>query len=269
MMVFLVAMIVVSCSNGNNPIDEDDTNETIFLNCEPVFDDGNYFTNYEEILDTTGLKLYPFVPFTEEEWKYSSYFDYKLPRRQIPEDFLRSMSTKALFYQFVYTDLSSDMSLWTSKQYGFEAVTIRLNMLPELLNRPDAGHVLLELLQKLDPSILGSDLSDCTWWDYCLQIIGSQNEVINNMTNEDICGYIHHQLRYYDIRRSLDNYNIGSLSSLLFGLGNVMIRYEFEPFIQTLKRYPATNELIWDTQYINEPYASQVIEYVKQFIKAE
>lgn len=263
LMVLLVAVYFVSCNNENNP-----TNDNIFLNCGNVFDAGNYFTNCEEMLDTFGLKTYPFIPFTDEEWQETSYSD-KLERRQIPEDFLHSMTTKALFYQVVYTDLSGSMGLYSNRQQGFESVTQQLNMLPELLNRPDAGHVLLELLQKVDMSKIQLDFSgevDCYWWYYCLQIIGAQMEVINRMTNEDICVYIHHQLRCHDIMQSLSDYPANA-ALLLFGLGNVMIRYKFEPFLQTLDRHPATNEVIWDTQFIKEQYALQVIDYVKQFKK--
>ena len=263
LIVLLVAIYLVSCNNENTS-----TNDNIFLNCENMLDDGIYFTSCEEVLDISGLKMYPFLPFTDEEWRETDY-SYKLERRQIPEEFLHSMTTKELFYQFVFTDLSGSMGVFNTRQQGFEAVTQQLNMLPELLNRPDAGHVLLELLQKVDLSKIQLDMSremDCYWWYYCLQIIGAQMEVINRMTNEDICAYIHHQLRCHDIMQSSNDYPENA-ALLLYGLGNVMIRYKFEPFLQTLSRHPITNELIWDTQFIKKQYALQVIDFVKQFKK--
>ena len=244
----------------------------LFVSCIKMSDGVDSYCSCEQLLDTTGLKLYPFAPFTDEEWRLMSY-DYKLERRQIPEDFLRGMSTKTLFYQVVYTDLSKSMGVSNTMQQGFEAVTQQLNMLPELLNRPDAGHVLLELLQKVEPSKI--DGLDCFWWEYCLQIILAQKEVINRMTDEDIDQYIHQQLRCHDAIQSLsktDNPNWeypSSAASLLFGLGNVMLRYQFEPFMQMLEmrdRHPVTNELIWDTQHISEKDALQIIDYAKQII---
>ena len=243
----------------------------LFVSCTKMSDGTNNYCSCEQLLDTTGLKLYPFVQFTDEEMSFTSS-DYKLDRRQIPEDFLRKMTIKELFYQVVNTDLSKGMLVHNTRQQGFWAVTGRLNMLPELLNRPDAGHVLLELLQKADPSKM--DGSDCFWWEYCLQIIMAQKEVINRMTDEDIDQYIHQQLRYHDAIRRLSKTNNpkweypGSAAALLFGLGNVMIRYEFEPFMQMLEmrgRHPVTNELIWDTQRISERDALQIIDYIKQF----
>ena len=242
------------------------------VSCTKKPDGNNDYLSCEQLLDTTGLKLYSFVPFTDEEMRLTSA-DYKLDRRQIPEDFLREMTTKELFYQVVNTDLSKGMLVHNYRQQGFLSLTVQLNMLPELLNRTDAGHVLLELLQKVEPSKI--DGLECFWWDYCLQIILAQKEIINGMTDKDIDQYIHQQLRCHDAIRSLSKTNKNfeypaSAAVLLFGLGNVMIRYQFEPFMQTIEimcdRHPITNELIWDTQRISEQNALQVIDNVKQFI---
>ena len=256
-LLLLIAILFFSC---NNTISDENNG---------VFDVDNFFLiSCEQLLDTAGVKLYPFVPFTDEEMRAMSY-DYKLERRQIPEDFLHKMTTKALFYQVVYTDLSKNMLLFNTRQQGFQAVTQQLNMLRELLNRPDAGHVLLELLQKDNPSKIEGEV--CLWWDYCLQIIMAQKKVINRMTDEDIDQYINQQIRCHDAIRSLSQENNpnwdypASVAEIIFGLGNVMIRYEYEPFIQTLEMLPDTNELNWDTQRISEQYALQVIDYVKQF----
>ncbi len=235
----------------------------LFASCanNEMSDENNVDISCDQF-DTSGLKLYPFVPFTDEEWRAMSYA-YKMERRQIPEDFLREMTTKELFYQVVYTDLSKDMFVFNTMQQGFEAVTERLNMFPELLNRPDAGHVLLEILQKIDPSKI--DGQDCFWFNHCLQIILAQPEIINRMTDEDIDNYIQQQIRCHDVIRDLKSDYPASAALILFGLGNVMIRYEFEPFMQTLNRHPVTNELYWNTQCINEQHALQVINYIKQF----
>ena len=237
----------------------------LFVSCMKSNKPDNVYWSCEQLLDTAGLKLYPFVPFTDEEMRTLPYFEEKLPRRQIPEDFLHGMTAKELFYQVVYTDLSQSMVLFNTRQQGFMAVTLQLNMLPELLNRPDAGIVLLEMLYNIDPAQIEG--LDCNWAYHCLNIIGAQPEIINRMADGDICSYIDQQMRCNDAIRSLNNGYPANATLLLFGLGNVMIRYEFQPFIQTLDRHPVTNELCWDTQFINEQYALQIIDYVKQFKK--
>jgi hypothetical protein len=228
--------------------------------------ESNDYWNEEQMLSTSALNLYSFVPFTDEEWKEMS-FVYKLEQRQIPEAFLHKMSTKELFYQYVYCDLSKSVLVFNTIQQGFEN-TKPLNMLPELLNRPDAGHVLLDLLQKVDPAKIKSP--DCHWFYLCLNMIGAQPEIINRMTDEDIDNYIEQQMRCHNTIKHLsaidENWEYpASVKTLLFGLGNVMIRYEYDTFVQTLGRHPDTNELIWNTQYMTEQDVAQVIDGVKQF----
>jgi hypothetical protein len=229
-------------------------------------DESNDYWDEEQMFSTVGLNLYSFTPFTDEEWRDMSFAD-KLERRQIPEDFLRRMSTKELFYQYVHCDLSKNIFVFNTIQQGFES-TKQLNMLSELLNRPDAGDVLLTLLQKIDPGKIKS--SDSHRFYFCLNIITAQQDIINRMTDEDIDNYIVQQMRCHDVIQKLsatdNNWEYpASVKTLLFGLGNVMIRYEFNPFIQTLAKNQETNGLIWDTQYIKEQDALQVMEYIKQF----
>jgi len=245
----LLVVLLISCT-GNN-----------------VFNESNDYWESEQLLNTDGLELYIFIPFTEDEMTTMSY-DEKLKQRQIPENFLQNMTTKELFYQFVYTDLSKSVLMFNTTKQGFEAVTKQFNVLPELLNRADAGHVLLELLQKVDPSKLRN--SDSFYWFHCLQIIIGQKKIISSMTDEEINDFVLQQLYCHDKIRSISNSNKNweypaSVKELLFGLGNVMIQYEFDLFMQTLNRNPDTNEFIWDTQYMGEQDALQVINYAKQF----
>ena len=81
------------------------------------------------------------------------------------------------------------------------------------------------------------------------------------------------QLRCHDVIRILSkthkqNWEYpASAAIILFGLGNVMIRYEYEPFMREFG-IQVTNELCyWDTQFINEQQALQVMNLVKQFKK--
>jgi len=244
----------------------------LFVSCtkDVNLKENNDYWSCEQLPDTTGLKLYPFVPFTDKEMRTLSY-DVKLERRQIPEDFLSGMSTKALFYQLVYTDLSKSMLLFNTMQQGFES-TKRLNMLPELLSRPDAGHVLLGLLQKTDPAKI--DAANCFWWFHCLQITLAQPEVINSMEDWDTDSYVIQQIRCHDTVRSLCEANNpnwvypGSVEMILFGLSNVMIKYKYEPFIsQMLNWNPTTNEYT-RKEFSREEYSLQVIYYAKQFIES-
>jgi len=239
----------------------------LFVSCSSDLktNESNVYWSREQLLDTMGLKLYPFIPFTDEEWRDSSY-TYKLEQRQIPKDFLNKMTAKDLFYQIVYTDLSKSMLLFNTFQQGFENAK-QLNMVPELLNRHDSGHVLLDLLEKTTPSTIEGE--DGFWWFDCLQILLAQPEIIKSMTDKDIDNCIVQQLRCHDEIRDLSKNNKNweypqSVSVILYGLGNIMIQHNFKPFTQTLARNPITNEVVWDTQLLTEQSALQVIDYIKQ-----
>ena len=240
-MLLLLAGSFFSCSKneGINPsinIPNKNTN----MNDDAMLGDNNIFLSCEQLLDTTGLNLYPFVPFTDEEWRMMSY-DYKLERRQIPADFLQEMTTKELFYQFVYTDLAKSITLYNTIQLWFMATAQQLNMLPELLNRPNTGFTLLNILQQID--LANIEGGNCRlFYDY-LQIIAGQSEVINHMTDKDIDNYILLQMRCLEIIQRLSKskpyYWEGyqpSLSSITTGLGNAMIRYKFKPFMQLIEQ---------------------------------
>jgi hypothetical protein len=186
----------------------------------------------KQLTDTTGLNLYPFTPFTDEEVKTLAYGT-KLKRRQIPDDALRGMTTKELFYQFVLCDMSPGMYLHHSAQAGFRATVKQLNMLPELLNRPDAGRVLLDLLGGVELAAL--DGAGCFHAYECMQRIIAQAEVIDRMREEEIDEYIalmmYHQETVRELSETNDSWNYPeSLAAVFYGLGNVMLRFEYEPF---------------------------------------
>ena len=81
--VLCIALITLSCV-------------MLFVSCtnDDASDGSNAYWSCKQLLDTSGLELYPFDSFTDEEWRTTSY-SYKLERRQIPEDFLSKMTTKA------------------------------------------------------------------------------------------------------------------------------------------------------------------------------
>ena len=233
---FFLLMLVVLCTIGCNKSNEYNDN---YWSCE-------------QTINTNGLKIYPFVPFTDEEWRAMSYA-YKVERRQIPEVFLHEMTTKELFYQYVNTDLSESIFLFNNPYHGFRGSIEQFNMLPELLNRPDVGKVIVDILEKID--ITGIE-KDCYTWYYFLQMIAAQPEVINSMTDAIIDNYIFHQKRCYDAIQKLssisnERWSYRNIELILIGFSHVMIRYKFEPFMQQLGLNPncescVSNDVIID-----------------------
>ncbi len=218
LIVLLMAIAFVSCGKNDTP----DTPEKIKSYCDQLF-------------DTTGLKLYRFIPFSDEWGPGKTPFTELVESRQIPEDFLLGMTTKELFLQYFYCELVLNVTMVQGNgRSGFLVSKNTFNMIPELLNRPDVGQVVLEILEKIDITKLEG---------YCrlsylglFQVFAAQPEVINSMTDEEIDDYIFHQMRCYDdILSHIDMWaSFRSYEYIWFGLGNVMIRYKFEPFMRLL-----------------------------------
>ena len=273
--IFFVVLLLVTCKNNTDSPDVVD-----FCCCE---NDENHtsiadYWSCEQLLDTAGLKLYPFEPLTDEEWRQLNYAS-KLERRQIPADYISGMSTKALFYQFVYTELSHNFGVFNHIQGGVESCN-RLNMFTTLLNRLNAGCTLIEILKHINPFDICDDGKEwpepnCWWFYYCLQVIIGQPEVINNMTDADIDNYIIQQMRFQEAVRSLsesDPYHWGycmSLGQILYGFYNILIRNKYEPFIQYIENDEYNIDWLMtnhgEIRGCNENITLILIDYIKQF----
>ena len=203
-----------------------------------------YFTSCEEMTDVTGLNLYPFEPLTEEEW----LGDVLKQKRQIPEDFLHGMSTKALIYQISrYEEYYVMSGLARDRLDVIPSYYVRcLNMVAELMGRPDAGLVLVQILQKIDPTVIKrgehtypvlEPLVDCYFFFDCVQVFAAQPEIIGRMTDDDINLYVDEQLRLSDIiMEPIEGVKYPAcMGHGLLGLCYVMMHYEFEPFMQLLE----------------------------------
>ncbi len=210
---FFACVFYTSCSNDN-------------LNQEQ----GDEYCMH--LLDTTNINLYSFAPFTENEWQTLSYSE-KLEKRQVPSSNLQKMNCKELFYQFVFCDLSKDIYVFNSLQYGFKTSMSRLNMIQELIDRPDAGTFLIGMLEDIKISKIAG--LDCRHFFLCLQMIVAQTEIINSLNHQDIRRLIKcfQQQEEEIIRLSEVNTDWEvpiDLTTIMLAFGNIMIGHHYEPF---------------------------------------
>jgi len=231
--VFIMTIFLFSCTKEATPPEQP-----------------KYFTSCEEMTDVTGLNLYPFELIAEDEY----LFDIWLQKRQIPEDFLRGMTTKELLYQIsrLPACIFGNILIFASEsQRNFVSYTSRLNMCVEFINRPDTPQVLLQLLQKIDPSFIRSEdgnnniqseepFVNCYYFYHCVQIFAAQPEIITHMTGNEINRYIDEQIRLHDAIRDMEPIDKGltypyGIRMGMYGLCNIMMHYEFEPFIQLME----------------------------------
>jgi hypothetical protein len=264
-------------TDDNDNVDLDSVPKSRYLDCDCDMDiDKNIDCwNCEKLLSTSDLELYPFVPFKDGELGTMS-FDDRLKRRELPEVFLHKMTAQELFYQYFYCDMGlCSIGAFNSPRQGFEA-SKRLNMVPELLNRSDAGHTLIEILKHINLADIDED--NCAFLYLGLQLIAGQPEIINNMTDKDICDYINLQLNFLENLQTLSKTNPYyweggyTTAQILYGFYHILIRYEFEPFMQLLET--SEGKLIfsaaeyrgfWRFHEYNAEYTRLIIDYIEKF----
>ncbi|MDR2041874.1 MAG: hypothetical protein LBP98_06095 [Tannerella sp.] len=178
------------------------------------------------------------------------------------------MQTKELFYQFVCCELSQDMYTFNTEQYGFLHSAKTLNMVSELLDRADAGSVLLHLAHSLDPEMIHTD---CFHYYECLLRTIVQPEIIRRMTDEETGELIHIFNRHRNTimaasaTNGLEN-TLAYLTTILFGYGNIMLKYEYEPFVSLLRSDAGIADFMLGAQLRDERIASQITECITNYM---
>ncbi len=191
--------------------------------------------NCSTAFSTQGLTLFTFSPFTTEEL---NDYDERVRRRQIPNDFLKRMSTHELFVQFIHMDMAKDVVLFNTMQQGFRGAIERFNMLQELYEHDDVAHYFTKTLSEVD--IKEMKENECRFYYLCLQMLSAQKEVIGKMNKSQTINYINtlSQITREIAELSLKDPNWQSLSSydfIMIGYGNIMIKYEYQPFMELMQ----------------------------------
>jgi glutaredoxin-related protein len=224
---------------------------TVFLMaaCNSAIDNNNEeITHYEscaQLLDTTKMGLYYFVPFSDFEWINTS-FEEKIAKRQLPADILQKMSSKQLLYQFACGEFAANMFVYNNVQYGFRKTADQLNMLKELINRKDVVQSLLKIGNGIDKTII--ECGDCTVFFECLQRVLVQQESIENASNKEASQLLTLLSQWASFIESIsqkDGY-LNSLSAIYLGYCNIMIKDGYEPFVVSIK---ADDNYYWFVDY--------------------
>lgn len=220
---FILAILLVNCNK-----DEENGGEN--LEVDPEF--------CQQITDTTGLNLYYFPPFTEHEWKYESHA-YKVQRRQLPEDVLKSLSMVQLFNQCVWLDMALDMYLFNSYQAGFRGAFFnRFNCIQELYKRKGVHLFLEEKLRTID--VKDAIGVECFLYKHILEFTYVQKECLSLYKEDeilDVLGLMYNKIERLSYLTTLESphYKSVDLSQWMLGIGNILIMYEYKPFMDELE----------------------------------
>ncbi|WP_319482320.1 hypothetical protein [uncultured Draconibacterium sp.] len=222
----------------------------------------------ENITDTTGFTNY-FKPFSEYEWKFESY-DYKVERRQLPEDVLKSLTLEELFYQCVWLDMARDALVFDSYQEGFRAYLNNFNCIQELYEREGVHLFLEEKLRIMDvKDVVGVD---CWFYKHLLEFSYVQEECLSLYPEEktlNILSFMFEKTDRLSFLTTLEspNYKLVDLSQWMLGIGNIMIMHGYSPFQEELKVDDELNLFMNGRINANANVIIKVSEFGTEFYK--
>lgn len=123
-----------------------------------------------------------------QEWKDFKTSNEMSTALMIPDEILKKMSTEGLVETCLNYPLFGSMLAYSNLQTGFEIVSKHFNGLQELLNRKDAGNVLLNKYKKLNPEMLGFYRFDYDKEVYVftyIELILAQEQIISLLSDKE------------------------------------------------------------------------------------
>jgi hypothetical protein len=185
---------------------------------------------------TTEAYEYPVKPGTDA-WRAFTTHEEMLKACQIPESTLRTVSTEGLVETVLNYPLYDDVLAYNSPQQGFDAISSEFNGIPELLNRQDAGTVLLAKFKAVDPTAIGEDWTDLQKGCYVFNLIDietllAQQAIISNLGDAQYPDLVRECLVKINTERQSEMYGGISKESCLWVIARVLQYAIYEPFIR-------------------------------------
>jgi hypothetical protein len=179
---------------------------------------------------------YPIKPGTVE-WKEFITHEQMVNACQIPLPVLKSMDTKELIETCLSYPLFGDIYAYDKIQQGFEAVSSHFNGIQELLQRKDAGALLIHKYKGMDPSAF-----DLNWSlekrnnhiaNFCyIEILIAQEEILLNLHKnqkqallQDCILKTQEKVKYPEV------YGMISLRNVCLITGRILLTEKFEPIL--------------------------------------
>jgi hypothetical protein len=244
----------------------------LFFNCKPEIgsEEGNLVIDSNvciQITDTTGFNLYYFTPFTEHEWKYESY-DYKLQRRQLPENVLELLTLEELFNHCIWWEMAGSMLLFNSSQKGFRGFYDDFNGVRELYKREGVHLFLEEKLRNIDKKDIIE--SKCWLYNHILEFMYVQEECLTLYQDGEVLnvlGFMFEKVERlaYLTTLELDSYKWIDLGQWMIGIGNILIMYDYEPFIDELENDLELKSFMQGSFNATENVVGKISEFGTEF----
>ena len=229
-------------------------------------------TNQTNITTVDDAYDYPIKPGTDA-WKALGSHVEMLKVCQIPETKLHSMSTEALVETVLNYPLFSDVLAYNSPQQGFDAMASQFNGIPELLDRKDAGTVLLAKYKTADPAAIGQDWTDiqkgCYVFSFMyMETLLAQKGVISNFNEAQCQDLVRECLVKINAKHQSEMYGGMSQESCLWVIARVLEQVKYEPFVQTVAADRFYQDFVARGSYATDDVTADIYNEAEGYLNA-
>jgi hypothetical protein len=239
----------VACGSEN--MQESDNEQSDFV-YKDFITDQLACMNMPRPADSYNYPVYPGM----EEWSSFKTGKEMQDACQIPVEVLKSMSTQAVIQAIWEYPFFIDVIHRNEYQFDFEGVFGNNNAYLELTQRQDAGLMLLERLQNVDPVY-----SDRLFEPYALEILMSQEVFLVQLEDNDRKKIIEVTLKNDDLRKHSGINSFRSTAWLL--LGRTLFACNYAPFLQETDRNQQLKSFLEDKMHV---YLEEETDAIPSFI---
>lgn len=220
---------------------------------------------------TTGAYDYPIKPGTPE-WAALKTYDERLTVLQIPPKVLQNMTTVDLVQTVLDYPHYGDMIFYNSVQAGFERVAKGFNGLKELLQRSDAGSVLLVRYKGMNPAAMSPDWSMLQQGKFAqsfmdIETLLAQDAILASMTKAQRRELLAETLlKSQQKGQFMEIYGHNGLARVALLMGRILKRENFAPLTNSMKVNAGLDIFLRDGMFIAEEIISEIRSHAQQLL---
>lgn len=154
---------------------------------------------------------YPVTPGSSE-WRQIPTYSERVAVQQIPLEVLNDMSTQELFRAWMSLPGRIDVLAYDTMQKGFDVSVKRYNVLQSLLEREDAGSIILEKYLKTGPAFMQDDWSSLKKGQFItdigyIELTLAQPEILQTLTPDQMKSVINISKTKLQEKMALNTYD--------------------------------------------------------------
>jgi hypothetical protein len=222
-------------------------------------------------IKTAGAYEFPVKPGTPE-WAALNSHDEMLKVSQIPLERLQRMSTRDLVKTVLNYPLYGDMLAHNSLQEGFGRVADGFNGLKVLLQRDDAGLVLLSRYRGMNPAAVRSEWSLVERGNFdrtftYIETLLAQEPILSGMTKAERHQLIAEALMKGQLKAQLPEiYGQFGRERAALIMGRILKRENFGPLNESARSNSEIDSFLQDGTFTTEEVISDISSHAQRFL---